>query len=177
MTRILLVGAMGSGKSSVGASLATKTGWSYADNDALLLRTSGLTAAALLARDGEAGLHAAEALVLTLQLGIPGPLVLGISGGAVLTAGSRARLRAAGHVVWLRASPAVLARRLGSAPARPLVGEPMAALTQLATDRDALYAEVATEVIDVDLITVGLIAKTIMATLSLPGLADHALRR
>ena len=99
MTRILLVGAMGSGKTSVGKALAVKTGWPYADNDTLLVRSTGQTAKALLERDGEQGLHAAEAHVLTLQLGLPAPVILGISGGAVLTASTRERLRTAGHVV------------------------------------------------------------------------------
>ena len=177
MTRLLLVGAMGSGKTAVGTSLATKTGWPYVDNDALLLRSSGLTAPALLARDGEAGLHAAEATVLTLQLGIPGSVILGISGGAVLEKAARERLRAAGQVVWLRASPTVLARRIGNAAGRPLVGEPLAALTRLAAERNAFYAEVATETIDVDLITAGVAAKAILAAFGLTSLGDHAPRR
>ena len=177
MTRLLLVGAMGSGKTAVGTSLAIKTGWPYIDNDALLLRSSGLTAPELLARDGEAGLHAAEATVLTLQLGIPGSVILGISGGAVLEPTSRERLRAAGQVVWLRASPAVLARRIGAAAGRPLVGEPLATLTRLAAERNAFYAEVASETIEVDLLTAGAVAKTILATLGLPTLGDHAPRR
>ena len=159
MTRILLVGAMGSGKTSVGKALAVKTGWPYADNDSLLVRSTGQTAKALLERDGEQGLHAAEANVLTLQLGLPAPVILGISGGAVLTASTRERLRTAGHVVWLKATPAVIARRVGNGAGRPLVGQPgqpsdtAAILARLAAERDAFYAEIAGQVVDVDVVT------------------------
>lgn len=167
MTRVLLVGAMGSGKSAVGASLAAKTGWTYVDNDALLLRTSGLTARALQERDGQPALHDAEATVLTLQLGLPEPIILGIAGAAVLTAATRQRLREAGHVVWLRATPAVLARRLGKNISRPLPAgmSVLALLTSLAAERDALYAEVAGQIVDVDVVTAGMAAKAVLAAL------------
>ena len=168
MKRLLLVGAVGSAKSAVGLSLSTKTGWPYVDSEALLLRSSGCTAIELLARDGEAGLLAAEANVLTLQLALPGPLVLGIAEDAVRDPATRERLRQAGQVVWLRGSPAVLARRL-TGPGQPRgAGQPTGA--QRARELDPLFGEVATETVDLDLITAGVAAKTILASLGLDSL-------
>ena len=47
-TRVLLVGTMGTGKSTVGAALSELTGWPHLDNDGLLQRTAGLSAPDLL---------------------------------------------------------------------------------------------------------------------------------
>ena len=163
MTRLLLVGAVDSAKSAVGLSLSTKTGWPYVDSDALLLRSSGLTATELLARDGAAGLLAAEANVLTLQLALPGPLVLGIAEAAVRDPATRERLRLAGQVVWLRGSPVVLARRL---PSRSRSRNQSTGV-QGGRELDPLYGELATETVDLDLITAGVAAKTILASLGL----------
>ena len=151
MTRVLLIGMMATGKTTVGRAIAARTGWPYVDNDDVLLRAAGLTARALLARDGEPGLRAAESAVLTALLELPEPLVAGVPGGIVLDPADRARLRAGGHVVWLRASVPTLVARVGAASDRPWLGDdPAATLARLAQARAPLYAEVATQVVDVD---------------------------
>ena len=71
--KILLVGMMGTGKSTVGAALATRLGCPYLDNDSLLERTAGMTAPELVAADGEQALQLAESRVLTVLLALPGP--------------------------------------------------------------------------------------------------------
>ena len=58
--RILLVGLMGSGKSTVGRRLSARTGWPYLDNDQLVAEVSGRPAPALIADEGEDELHAIE---------------------------------------------------------------------------------------------------------------------
>jgi tRNA splicing ligase len=55
--RVVLIGMMGSGKSTIGRLLAAKTGWPYYDNDELLAMLSGETAKGLLAHDGVAQLR------------------------------------------------------------------------------------------------------------------------
>lgn len=165
--KVLLVGMMGSGKTTVGESLAGRVGWPYLDNDAVLLRTAGSTAAHLLEAQGEQALRVAEQQVLTLLLGLPAPLVAGVPGGVVLEESDRARLRASdAHVVWLRASPRVLARRVATGPLRPWLGEdPEAALRALAVVRNPYYEEVADQVVDVDVLTAGMAAKEVLAAL------------
>lgn len=151
MTRVLLVGMMATGKTSVGRVICARTGWPYVDNDELLLRAAGLTARELLARDGEPALRAAESAVLTALLELPEPLVAGVPGGVVLDPADRARLRAGGHVVWLRATVPTLVARVGASSDRPWLGDdPAATLARLAEARAPLYAEVATQVVDVD---------------------------
>ena len=159
--KVLLLGMMGAGKSTVGAALAGRLGWPYLDNDVLLRRSTGRTGPELLAERGSDGLRAAESSVLTLLLGMPGPLVGGLPGGVVLDPVDRARLVGAGcTVVWLRASPAVLARRVGSGAGRARLGDdPAAALRALAAERDPLYAEVATVQVDVEVLPAGAVAR------------------
>lgn len=161
--KVLLLGMMGAGKTTVGTALGARLGWPYLDNDALLQRTTGMTAPELLAARGSPGLRAAESGVLTLLLGMPGPLVGGVPGGCVLDEGDRQRLQTCGYaVVWLRASVAVLTRRVGNGAGRPRLGDdPAAALTALAAIRDPLFAQVATHVVDVDSMPSGAVAKYI----------------
>ena len=76
--KVLLVGMMGAGKTSVGESLAARLAWPYLDNDAVLLRTTGMTAAQLAATQGEPAVRAAESQVLTLLLAMPSPLIASV---------------------------------------------------------------------------------------------------
>jgi shikimate kinase len=166
--KVLLLGMMGSGKTSVGSALSNRLGWPYLDNDAMLERTSGRSAVDLIAAEGEQALRTAESKVLTFMLGMPAPMIAGVAGGVVLAEADRRRLKeSSAYVVWLRASPKVLARRLGSGAGRPwLDGDPEAALRKLAADRNPFYEEVADQVIDVDALAVGVIAKQVVEGLT-----------
>jgi shikimate kinase len=168
--KVLLIGMMGSGKSAVGAALATRLGWPYLDNDSLLKRTAGDDAVTILEQQGEAALRLAESRVLTVMLALPGPVLCGIPGGVVLDAEDRKRMVGSGsHIVWLKASPQVLARRVGSGAGRPRVGsDPAPELRRLASERNPFYAEVADQVVEVDALPVGAVAKAIMARVEQP---------
>ncbi len=169
MSRVLLLGMMATGKTTIGRALAARTGWPYVDNDELLVGATGLTARDLLARNGQPALRTAESAVLTTLLDLPEPLVAGVPGGVVLDAADRARLRHGGHVVWLRAQVATLVERVGQAADRPWLGDDTAAtLTRLSSERAPLYAEVATQVVDVDGRSPDELADLVLAQLS-PG--------
>jgi shikimate kinase len=89
-----------------------------------------------------------------------------VPGGVVMDEQDRLRLQQSpAWVVWLRVSPQVLARRV-SGTDRPRLGDdPAAALRKLAADRNGYYAEVADQVVDVDVIPVGAVAKKIIEEL------------
>lgn len=161
--RVLLVGMMGTGKSTVGRAISRRTGWPYLDNDALLQQTTGLPAHELLARDGEPALRAAESAALIDVLRTPGSWVAGVATGVVLAPEARERLAAGGHVVWLRARLDTLVRRVAADPARPWLGEdPAEALAELAAVREPLLALVAAQVVDVDDLTPDQIAAAVL---------------
>ncbi len=150
--RIVLVGMMGSGKSSVGRALAARTGWPFHDNDALVEGATGRTAREL-AEAGEAVLRGAESAALRAALEAPAPVIVAVAAGVVMDPANRALLAAASNVVWLRARPATLARRLSPAEDdhRPwLDRDPAGWLRQADAFRAPLFASIADLVVDVD---------------------------
>ncbi len=149
--RVVLVGMMGSGKSSVGRALARRTGWPFVDNDALLEATTGRTARELLADGGEEALRAGESAAFRAALARPVPEIVAVAAGVVMDADDRAAMGSAGFVVWLRATPATLARRAPGAAHRPWLGGDAAAwLERTSREREPLYESVADLVVDVD---------------------------
>lgn len=147
--RILLVGMMGSGKSSVGRALADRTGWPFVDNDALVERASGRTARQLLAVLGAEAMRAAEAAALDVALEMEPPLIAAVAAGTILDPDQRRRLDDGGLVVWLRAPAPVLAARAIGADHRPwLEDDPLGWFERTLEERDPLYAEVADIEID-----------------------------
>jgi shikimate kinase len=168
--RLLLVGMMGSGKTSVGTALSRETGWPYFDNDRLLAMATGVPTPGLLRERGEAALRAAESAALGVALEQPPPLIAAIAAGVVGDPADRQRLAAGGFVVWLRARVATLAKRVGTGEGRPwLQPDPEAALRRLYEGRAELYAAVASYVIDVDDTSPAQVAQRILAELSRRG--------
>src|SRR5690606_33137985 len=123
LRRVVLVGMMGSGKSSVGRALSRRTGWPFVDNDALVRRASGRTARQLLAEQGEEAMRRAEARARHDGLAMPPPVIVATAAGTVLDPDQRDALRRAGLVVWLRAPAGVLAARAVGAAHRPWLEE------------------------------------------------------
>jgi shikimate kinase len=149
---VVLVGMMGSGKSTVGRRLARRWGWRFVDSDTQVEAVTGRTVRQIFEEDGEASFRAEESAALAAALADRTPAVVAAAGGVVLDPGNRQRLRAAGVVVWLTAAPEVLAERATRSGGghRPLLAEdPVGAMQRLADERASLYADVADHVVDV----------------------------
>lgn len=150
----MLVGMMGAGKSAVGEVLAGKLGWGFVDSDVVVEEREGMPVPALFMARGEQFFRDAESAAIDSIGALPGPVVVSVGGGAVLRASNRDALRRLGTVVWLRAQPATLAARVGSAEGRPVLGRETGALearmVRLVAERRSLYEEVADFVVDVD---------------------------
>lgn len=149
--RVLLIGMMGVGKTTVGRLLAERLGAVYIDNDDLVRRRTGRGVREILEESGEDALRSAERIALTEALGVPGRTVLGVPGGIVLDPADRALVaQAVGVTLWLRARPQTIATRVRDTD-RPWLGDdPLRSITALAATRDPHYADLADVVVDVD---------------------------
>ena len=151
---------MGSGKTTVGRALAEALGAPYIDNDDLVEVAAGGTSQELLATGGTPAVREAEAEALRIGLSgrIGAGTVLGVAAGTILEPDLRDLLRVRSVVVWLRAGPETLARRIAADPAggthRPWheAGSmtPEEWLDRESAARAPLYTEVADVIVDVD---------------------------
>lgn len=165
--RIVLVGAPGAGKSTVGPLLAARLGVAFRDTDHDVEAITGMTIADLFVERGEPYFRDLEAEAVHAALASH-PGVLSLGGGAVLRPETRTAL--AGHTVgYLRVDLAEAARRVGLNAPRPLLlGNVRAQLSQLFQQRTPLYEEVATITIDAAVLTAEDIAELLAKELPAP---------
>jgi 5-deoxy-5-amino-3-dehydroquinate synthase len=147
---VVLVGLMGSGKTTVGARVAARVGRPFIDSDAVIEERTGRTVREIWNTDGEPAYRVLETAALRDFLDSPEPSVIAAAGGVVLAEENRAALKAADAVVvWLDADVDVLAARAGTGDHRPLLDDdPLGAMQRMRTEREPLYREVADLVVD-----------------------------
>jgi shikimate kinase len=166
-SRILLVGMMGAGKTTVGRLVAQERLWDYLDSDAQVEAETGMTVPEIYTAEGEEAFRAAESRVLERACASTGPCVVSVAGGAVLRPENRALIARSGTVVWLRAQVDTLARRVGDGSGRPLLdNDPLATLRQLDQVRRPLYAGLAHITIDVDDLEPSAVASQILESVA-----------
>jgi len=140
-----LVGLPGVGKSTVGRRLARNRNVEFVDCDAVLEQRIGERIASFFERFGEAAFRDAEQDLLheLVERCVATGAVIATGGGAVVREANRRLLRERTVCVWLDARPAALLERLGRSNRRPLlqVADPRARLMELASQREAWYAE------------------------------------
>lgn len=152
---IVLVGLMGTGKSTVARSLADHFTCDCLDTDKLVEQSTGTTVREIFDKQGEDVFRSIESDVLAQCLRSPGPAVVAGAGGVVVRQENREMLKDArrrGHaiVVWLHARPEVLAERTKKGGHRPLLdSDRLGTLERLAFERGPLYGDVADIVVDV----------------------------
>ena len=145
---IVLIGFMGSGKSSVGRELAARTGRPRYDTDEMVAARYGLSIGKIFAQHGEEAFRAAETEALAQVPERPAIVVTG--GGIVLRAGNVERLRRFGIVVHLTADEETLFERASRRQTRPLLQteNPRQTLSELLRVRAPVYQQVADLTID-----------------------------
>jgi shikimate kinase len=138
---VVLVGLMGTGKTTVGRALAEALGLPFSDSDAAIERERGSTVKELADEIGVEEMHELEARHLLRALDAPEPSVISAAASTIDDAACRAALVAPGvTTIWLKADPAVLARRFDRQRHRPRFGRsPRDLLAEQATERDALF--------------------------------------
>lgn len=143
-----LVGMMGTGKTTAGSMAASRLGVGFADSDTVVEEMAGCRIDVLWEQDGEEAFRALEKEAVARLAGFEGIVATG--GGAVLDSASRALM--SGTVAWLKASPEVIAVRLGGSD-RPLLeghDDAVGRVASILRSRSGLYEEVATCRIETD---------------------------
>jgi shikimate kinase len=161
---LVLVGLMGSGKTTVARVVAERLGRDVIDTDALIEDATGRTVREIFADDGEDAFRSIETAALRDALARPAPAVIAAAGGVVLRDENRAALRDANaRVVWLCATPAALVERVSSGAHRPLLDDdPAGTLQRMYDDRHELYREVADAIVLVDHRSVAEVVEAVM---------------
>jgi shikimate kinase len=147
--RVVLVGPMGAGKSTVADLLGAAWGLPVRDSDADVERAEGRSVSDIFVESGEQRFRALEARAVAAALAEHDG-VLALGGGAVLDEGTRTLL--AGHtVVFLRVGLSDAVSRVGLGVGRPLLlGNVRGRIKQLLDERTPVYESVATHVVDTD---------------------------
>ena len=145
---LILVGMMGSGKTTMGRALARHLGKEFVDSDEEIQKRTGVNIPHIFDVEGEPGFRLRETAAIA-DLVKCDNMVLSTGGGAVLAEQNRMLLQQCGIVIYLRTSVHDLWHRTRHDPNRPLLqtGDPYGKLTELYRQRDPLYQQVADIVI------------------------------
>lgn len=149
----ILTGYMGSGKTTVGRTLAELTGMSFQDLDLLLEERSGMSINQIFEKETERGFRDRESALIRdlLEEGRTG-MVYATGGGAPLREENRIYLKKLGRVIWLDVSAQTVIGRLAGSSDRPLLQRPdrEQAVKAMLAGRRSAYAACADRTVRVD---------------------------
>lgn len=143
---IVLIGFMGSGKSTVGRELHQRLGYSLTDMDHIIEETMGKKISEIFKEEGESAFRDFETLeLLELARSTDSRHIVSTGGGIVIRPGNRFLLRQLGYVVWLHAPEDVIFERTSRNRDRPLLNQPNAEerISTLMAEREPWYRETA----------------------------------
>ena len=149
--RVILIGPMGSGKTTIGQLLASELEIPFRDTDHVIEEKSGKSVSDIFLEDGEDEFRILEKKVLRDEL-LSDDTVLALGGGAPISIDAQSALRAiASPVVYLDISLATVAPRIGFNRERPLLlHNPRGQWQTLMEARRPIYESIADTVIDVN---------------------------
>ncbi len=149
--RVILIGPMGSGKTTIGQLVAQRLDIPFRDTDQVIEESSGRTVSDIFLEEGEDAFRLLEKSVLRDELLSDGT-VLALGGGAPISIDAQSALRAiASPVIYLDISLATVAPRIGFNRDRPLLlHNPRGQWQTLMEARRPIYESIADTVIDVN---------------------------
>ena len=147
---IVLIGFMGTGKSSVGGILEKQTGFHRFDTDEMVSSKLNMSIQEIFSKHGEEKFRQAETEALQSLTGKESAIIV-TGGGVVTKAKNIDLLKRLGTVVWLDADHATLRARMDQLKDRPLLqtANPVAALSELLHARNPLYRNTADIRVDI----------------------------
>ena len=148
---IILIGFMGSGKTSVGVKLSYLLRKTLVDTDKWIEQKQKMSISEIFEKKGEAAFRQMETECLKELLKAAGSRIISVGGGLPLKEENRRLLKQLGYVFYLKASPETVYERLKDDDSRPLLrgDAPLEKIRELMSGREPLYEEGADEVIEV----------------------------
>lgn len=170
---IVLIGLMGSGKTTVGKRLAKQLGCTFVDTDDVVLKATGLSVRDIFERFGETVFRDHETRALQSILLDDTPKVIAAAGGAVLAENNRRAISdSSSYVVWLDTEPSNLLKRVSFGPHRPLLDDDApTTLEAMSTVRKGLYSELADTRVDTNSLNVHEVVNVILKNLEFEGIS------
>jgi shikimate kinase len=149
--KVILIGPMGSGKTTIGSLLAEKLGLNFRDTDHLIEEQEEKTVSQIFLDQGEDAFRVIEKRVLREELLTDGT-VLSLGGGAPISIDAQSALRAiSSHIIFLDISLSTVAPRIGFNRDRPLLlNNPRGQWQTLMEARRPIYEAIADATINVD---------------------------
>lgn len=149
---IILIGFMGSGKTTTGISLSYRLQCTLSDTDKMIEKREGRSISEIFAAEGEDYFREKETELLRKLREEKARQIFSVGGGTPLRAENRKLLGGLGTVVYLKVSPETVYERLKGDTTRPLLqGEdPMERIRELLGEREEIYTEAADIVVESD---------------------------
>ena len=153
---IILIGYMGSGKSTIGKEAAKLFNMEFLDTDALIEEQEGMTISELFAQKGEAYFRKKETEILQSLKQDSRTMVLATGGGLPMKEENQVLLKELGIVVYLKASIDTLVERLKGDTTRPLLkeGDLRKKIETMLMVRNPVYEKVADIVLETDTLSI-----------------------
>ena len=150
LNNIVLIGPMGSGKTTVGRSLSKKLGIDFYDSDHEITDKTGVSIDHIFDVEGEEGFRKRESDVLK-NLCSQDNIIIATGGGAVISEENRIEISKTGSVIYLLSSVDQILRRTSKSKTRPLLENSKnkrKTISDIINARDPLYREIATITVD-----------------------------
>lgn len=149
---VILIGFMGSGKTTVGVKLSYKLRMSVEDTDKFIEMREGRSISTIFAEDGEGYFRSLETKTLEEFRDKKYTRIISVGGGTPVNPVNRGILKQCGTVVYLRIRPETVYERLKNDVSRPLLqcDDPLAKIRTLLDARREAYEDAADIIIDVD---------------------------
>ncbi|WP_366922514.1 shikimate kinase [Metallumcola ferriviriculae] len=149
MANLVLIGFMGSGKTTIGFRLARALKRKFIDTDSEIERLTGLTITRIFIKHGERRFRSEEELMVQ-KVVAGGNAIIATGGGVVLNPDNVRRLKENGIVIWLKADSREVANRIGRSRNRPMLRPrpDLDKIRQMLAAREKYYRDAADMVID-----------------------------
>ena len=152
MSNTILIGFMGSGKSSVGRRLSYRQKKTFIDTDAFIEKEEKRKIATIFEMDGEAYFRLLEPIFLKNLLLDNEEHIIAVGGGLPITPGNPELLKQLGKIIYLKVQPETIIKRLHKDTKRPLLqgDNPIEKIVTLMKKREPIYEKLADKVVEVD---------------------------